>query len=128
ELPPKLAAAYAAAPEDDLYAIRDSSGRLVVASSAEFGERVAKWPAASEESSYFRIRGPESEDYHGLTIALPTAAGSMWIAIARTDGSGALIRSLLRQFVFDALWVSPILMLATVGIGIFAIRNGLKPV
>src|SRR5262249_26855271 len=69
-----------------------------------------------------------SEDYHGLTIALPTAAGPMWIAIARTDGSGALIRSLLRQFVFDALWVSPILMLATVGIGIFAIRNGLKPV
>jgi len=37
------------------------------------------------------------------------------------------VRSLLRQFVVDALWVSPILMIATLGIGILAIRNGLKP-
>lgn len=127
ELPSKLASAYAAAPEDDLFAIRDARGRVVLASTTEFGERVAKWPAPSDEPSYFRIRGPESEDYHGLSIALPTAAGPMWISIARTDGSDALVRSLLRQFVIDALWVSPILMVATLGIGIFAIRNGLKP-
>src|SRR5262249_38936357 len=38
-----------------------------------------------------------------------------------------LIRSILREFVFDAIWVSPLLMLATLIIGIFAIRSGLKP-
>src|SRR6266550_2833883 len=133
DLPSKLAAAYAAAPEDDLFAIRDTNGRLVAASPAEFGERVSKWPPARDEPSYFRLSGAGSEDfgsenYYGLSVALQTAAGPMWISVARTEGSDALIKSILREFVFDAMWVSPLLMLATLGIGVFVIRNGLKPV
>jgi hypothetical protein len=133
DLPSKLAAAYAAAPEDDLFAIRDTHGRLIAASPAEFGDRVSKWPPATDEPSYFRLSGAGSEDfgsetYYGLSVALQTAAGEMWISVARTEGSDALIRSLLREFVFNAIWVSPLLMLATLAIGIFAIRNGLKPV
>jgi signal transduction histidine kinase len=133
DLPSKLAAAYAAAPEDDLFAIRDTNGRLIAASPAEFGDRVSKWPPATDEPSFFRLSGAGSEDfgsenYYGLSIALPTAAGPMWISVARTEGSDAIIRSILREFVFNALWVSPLLMLATLAIGIFAIRNGLKPV
>jgi two-component system, OmpR family, sensor histidine kinase TctE len=133
DLPSKLAAAYAAAPEDDLFAIRDTNGHLIAASSAEFGDRVSKWPPATDEPSFFRLSGAGSEDfgsenYYGLSIALPTAGGPMWISVARTEGSDAIIRSLLREFVFNALWVSPLLMLATLAIGIFAIRNGLKPV
>jgi signal transduction histidine kinase len=128
ELPSKLAAAYAAAPEDDMFAIRDASGRLVAASPTEFGERVANWPAAKSEPSYFRLTDLSSEDVQGLSVALATAAGPMWISVARTDGSNALIHSLLREFVSDVVWVSPLFMLATLAIGIFAIRNGLKPV
>jgi len=133
DLPAKLAAAYAAAPEDDLFAIRDTNGRVIAASPDEFGERVAKWPPATDEPSYFRLSGAGSEDfgsetYYGLSVALQTAAGPMWISVARTEGSDALIRSLLREFVLHAIWVSPLLMLATLTIGIFAIRNGLKPV
>jgi signal transduction histidine kinase len=128
DLPSKLAAAYAAAPEDDMFAIRDASGRLVAASPTEFGERVANWPPPKAEPSYFRLTDLSSEDVQGLNIALPTAAGPMWIAVARTDGSNALIHSLLREFVSDVIWVSPLFMLATLAIGIFAIRNGLKPV
>ena len=133
DLPAKLASAYAAAPEDDLFAIRDTNGRLIAASPDEFGERVSKWPPATDEPSYFRLSGAGSEDfgsetYYGLSVALQTAAGPMWISVARTEGSDALIRSLLREFVLHAIWVSPLLMLATLAIGIFAIRNGLKPV
>lgn len=133
DLPAKLAAAYAAAPEDDLFAIRDTNGRVIAASPDEFGERVVKWPPAADEPSYFRLSGAGSEDfgsetYYGLNVALQTAAGPMWISVARTEGSDALIRSILREFVVNAIWVSPLLMLATLAIGIFAIRNGLKPV
>jgi signal transduction histidine kinase len=133
DLPSKLAAAYAAAPEDDLFAIRNANGRLIAASPPEFGDRVAKWPPATDEPSYFRLSGvsPDevgSENYYGLSVALQTAAGPMWISVARTEGSDALIKSLLREFVFNAIWVSPLLMLATLAIAIFAIRNGLKPV
>src|SRR5215813_8671771 len=133
ELPSKLAAAYAAAPEDDLFAIRDTNGRVIAASPDEFGERVSNWPPAADEPSYFRLSGagPEdfgSETYYGLSVAVQTAAGPMWISVARTEGSDALIRSILREFVVNAIWVSPLLMLATLAIGIFAIRNGLKPV
>jgi signal transduction histidine kinase len=132
DLPSKLAAAYAAAPEDDLFAIRDANGRVVAASPAEFGERVAKWPPAKSEPSYFRLSGvgPEEvgENYYGLNVALQTSAGPMWISVARTEGSDSLVKSLLREFVFDTMWVIPLLMLATLGIGVVVIRNGLKPV
>src|SRR5262249_57095652 len=133
DLPLKLAAAYAAAPEDDLFAIRAANGRVIAASSAEFGDRVSRWPPATDEPSYFRLSSLDSDEvgsetYYGLSVALQTAAGPMWISVARTEGSDALIKSLLREFVVNAIWVSPLLMLATLGIGIFAIRNGLKPV
>src|SRR5205823_13153790 len=62
ELPSKLAAAYAAAPEDDLFAIRDANGRVINASPAEFGERVAKWPQAKGEPSHLRLRGVGPEE------------------------------------------------------------------
>ena len=113
DLPSKLAAAYAAAPEDDMFAIRDPSGRLVGASPAEFGERVTNWPAAKAEPGYFRLTDLSSEDVQGLSVALPTVAGPMWISVARTDGSKALIHALLREFVSDVIWVSPLFMLAT---------------
>ena len=133
DLPSKLAAAYAAAPEDDLFAIRDTKGRLIAASPAEFGERVAKWPPATDEPNYFRLSSVDpddfgSENFYGLSVALQTVAGPMWISVARTEGSDALIKSILREFLFNAIWVSPLLMLATLAIGIFAIRDGLKPV
>src|SRR5215470_6340416 len=132
DLPSKLAASYAAAPEDDLFAIRDANGRVIAASPAEFGERVSKWPPAPDEPSYFRLSGigPEEvgENYYGLSVARQTSAGPMWISVARTEGSDALIKSILREFVLDTMWVTPLLMLATLGIGVFVIRNGLKPV
>jgi signal transduction histidine kinase len=39
-----------------------------------------------------------------------------------------LVNALLREFAFDIAWVVPLLVLATLAIGVLAIRSGLKPI
>src|SRR5262249_62058218 len=78
ELPSKLAAAYEAAPEDNLYAIRDANGRVIAASSDEFGDRVSRWPPATDEPSYFRLSSLDSDEvgsetYYGFGVRMPPA-------------------------------------------------------
>jgi len=126
-LPQKLALAYAGS-TDDVFAVRDASGRLLAASPPEFGEQVAKWPLAKDEPSYFHLTNLGSTDYYGLSVELPSKAGPVSISVARTAGTNDLISSLLREFVSDIAWVSPLFMVATLAIAIFVIRGGLKPV
>ncbi len=130
DLPPRLAAAYMAAGGADVFAIRDAAGHLIAASPTSFGARVAGWPPATEEPSYFRLNDPGSgtEGYYGLSIAVESAAGPLAISVARTAGAEALIHSLLREFVLDIGWIIPLIVAMTLAIGILAIRSGLKPV
>src|SRR5262249_46387323 len=73
-LPASLAAAYAES-TGNIYALRDSAGRRVAATPEEFGRQVSKWPAATDDASYFRLTSLGSADYYGLSIAIDTAAG-----------------------------------------------------
>src|SRR5262245_40662325 len=70
ELPPKLAAAYETG-SSDLYALRTQEGRVVAQSPRSFGEVVSRWPAPSDEASFFRLKafGPESQDYYGVGVS-----------------------------------------------------------
>jgi signal transduction histidine kinase len=126
-LSPKLAAAYAAS-TDDIFAVRDASGHLLAASPPEFGEQVVRWPLAKDDPSYFHLTNLGSTNYYGLTVELPSKAGPLSVSVARTAGAKDLVSSLLREFVFDVAWVSPAFMLATLAIGMFVVRAGLKPV
>jgi signal transduction histidine kinase len=126
-LPARLASAYAGT-TDDIFAVRDARGRLLGASPAEFGDQVARWPLAKDDPSYFRLTNFGTSDYWGLSIELSSETGPVSVSVARTAGANAIVTSLLREFVFDVLWVSPLLMLATLGIGVFVVRRGLKPV
>jgi signal transduction histidine kinase len=92
--------------------------------------RVASWPAASDDPSYFRIGdvGAASPDYYGLSLAVESAAGLLSISVARAAGSDGLVQSLLQEFVVDIAWIIPVLVVLTLAIGILAIRRGLKPV
>ena len=48
--------------------------------------------------------------------------------MAQAAGANALVSALLREFVFDVAWVIPLLVLATLVIGVLAIRGGLRPI
>jgi two-component system, OmpR family, sensor histidine kinase TctE len=127
QLPERLASAYAAS-SDDIFAVRDNIGRVLAASSPEFGERVAKWPLATSEPAYFHLTNLGPFDYYGLSVELDSAAGPVSVWVARAAGSGALVHSLLQEFIYDVAWVSPLFMAATLAIGFLAIRSGFKPV
>jgi len=127
KLSTKHAAVYAAS-MDDIFAVRDASGWLVAASPTEFGDRVSKWPLAKDDPSYFRLSNLGATDYYGLNIALASSGGPVSVSVARATDANAIVRSLLREFVFDAAWVSPLLMIATLAIGILVIRRGFRPV
>jgi len=127
-LPQKLASAYATSGGDDIFAVRDRAGRVLAASPAEFGERVAKWPPPTDDPAYFHLTDLGTADYYGLSVELASAAGPVSVSVARAAGANALVHSLLREFVSDIAWVGPMFMAATLAIGFFAIRSGLKPV
>ena len=126
-LPPKLASAYAAS-GDDIFAVRDRAGRVLAASPPEFGDRVARWPPATDEPAYFHLTDLGATDYYGLSVELTSAAGPVSVSVARAAGANALVHSLMREFVFDVAWISPLFMVATLAIGFLAIRSGFKPV
>jgi len=48
--------------------------------------------------------------------------------VAQAADTNVLVSALLREFVFDVAWVIPLLVLITLGIAVFVIRSGLKPI
>jgi two-component system, OmpR family, sensor histidine kinase TctE len=127
KLPAKLASGYATS-GDDIFAVRDAAGRILAASPREFGDQVVKWPLAKDDPSYFHLTNLGSTDYYGLSVELKSPVGPVSVSVARTAGANDLVSSLLREFVVDVAWVSPLFMLATLAIGILVVRGGLKPV
>jgi hypothetical protein len=83
-LSPELARSYAAEPQKALYAVRDKDGRILAASTSEFGAASQRWPAGDAEPVYFQLSkfGPLSQDYAGLTVRLDSAAGPVAVAVA----------------------------------------------
>jgi two-component system, OmpR family, sensor histidine kinase TctE len=128
-LPPKLAAIYESSAEIFLFAVRDSTGRVIAASNAQTRHLVSGWPIASDEPSYFRLEqfGRTEQNYHGLTIRAESKAGAMSVTVARAADTSELVHSVLREFVLDISWTIPLIVLATLAIGILAIRRGLRP-
>jgi signal transduction histidine kinase len=128
ELPPKLAAAYETG-SSDLYALRTQEGRVIAASPRSFGEVVSGWPAPSDEASFFRLKafGPESQDYYGVGVSVPSVAGPLSVFVGRLAEGSLLAHSLLREFMVDAAWLIPLFMIITLATGKYAISGSLKP-
>jgi two-component system, OmpR family, sensor histidine kinase TctE len=129
ELPPALDARYQAAGNTDIFAVRRGSDAILAASPPRFGEVAAKWPVGTDEPSYFRLKdfGPEEREYYGLTVVQGSAAGPLSISVARAADADVLVHSLLREFVLDVGWIIPLLVFATLAVGILAIQRAFKP-
>jgi signal transduction histidine kinase len=121
---------YEPASAADIFAIRDLGGRLVAASPAPFGERVAGWPSATASPSHFSIEGfgEKPQTYYGLTARLGSVAGPLSVSVARSAGAENLMYSLLRRFIHDIVWAVSLLIVITVVIAILVIRSDLKPI
>jgi signal transduction histidine kinase len=71
--------------------------------------------------------GAVGRDYFGLTVALESRVGPLRVTIARAADDDVLVHSLLREFVFNVSWLIPLIVAATLAIGVLAIRRGLRP-
>jgi len=112
-----------------LYAVRYPSGPTIAVSDPLVGDLISRLPEPGAEPSYFRLRhfGPGEKDYFGLTVALGSAIGPLWITIARAADDDVLVHALLREFVADLAWMIPLVVAGTLAIGVFALRRGLRP-
>lgn len=130
ELLPELAARYQAAGNADIFAIRTGRDAVLMASPPNFGEIAAKWPMGTDEPSYFHLKefGSEGHEYYGLTLMLSSAAGPVSISVARAADADVLVQSLLREFILDLGWIIPLLVVATLTVGVLAIRSAFRPV
>lgn len=129
ELPPELAARYQAAGNADIFAIRTGTDAVLVASPPSFGTIAAKWPMGTDDPSYFRLKDFDAEgrQYYGLTLVVSTVAGPVSISVARAADADVLVQSLLHEFVVDLGWIIPLLVIATLVVGVLAIRSAFRP-
>jgi signal transduction histidine kinase len=63
-----------------------------------------------------------------LTLVLSSGAGPVSISVARAADADVLVQSLLREFVVDLGWIIPLLVVATLAVGVLAIRSAFRPV
>jgi signal transduction histidine kinase len=129
DLPTKLQAAYGSPAQTFLFAIRGPTGQLIAASHPEIRGAAANWPLAEDDPRYFRLEdfGSTGQDYYGLTARLDSKAGPLSVTVARATDATELVHAVLWEFVLDIAWVIPLVMAATLLIGVFGIRRGLEP-
>jgi two-component system, OmpR family, sensor histidine kinase TctE len=130
ELPPKLDQVYRSSTRTNLFAVRVEGGSVIAASEPELSAMLARSDAGGAEPRALRLEGFGStgQDYYGLIVRAGSAAGPLTILVARASDADALAHALLREFVLDVAWVIPLFAAATLGVGVWSIRQGLKPV
>ncbi len=130
DLPEKLAGAYVSPAQTFLFAVRGAGGRLIAASHPDVRQAAASWPQPDgDEPRFFKLEGFGStgQDYYGMTAAVDSAAGPLAVTVARATDATELVHAVLWEFVMDIAWVIPLVIAATLLIGVFGIRRGLAP-
>lgn len=116
--------------EDTVFAIRDAYGRLIAASDEEIGGFATMRARASRRPRFFRLDafGPDGRVYYGFDLRERSAIGPVSVLVAKPDDAeDELLMAMLDEIVFAAAWIIPIFVAATLLVGVFALRSGLKP-
>jgi two-component system, OmpR family, sensor histidine kinase TctE len=121
-----LARVYDSQKGENLYAIRTKSGQ-VLTNSREFPDLVSQ---TGDGVRNFRLEefGPRQDDYYGMVVMEQSAAGPVSVAIAHSSDADAVAVGMLKFFARRIAWMIPLFALATLLIGAWSIRAGLRPV
>jgi signal transduction histidine kinase len=119
-----------ASAETDLFIVQDDAGHIIAAEPPDFVTATGGPTGEEITPHYFRLEqfGPNQEDYYGLRMRADSAAGPLPVTVARASDADALAYALLRAFVRDIAWMIPLFAAATLAIGVWSIRQGLRPV
>jgi signal transduction histidine kinase len=129
ELPSYLDQIYQAPAETDLFLIQADTGQTVAASKPDVVAAIGEFPTADIIPRSFRIEqfGPNQLDYYGLRVLTDSAIGPLSVTVARASDADALAYALLRAFVTEVAWIIPLVAAATLAVGVWSIRRGLRP-
>lgn len=128
-LPTDLDALYHSPAETRIFAVRDSSGQIIAVSNPMVAELVAKWPIFVSGPDHFRLEefGSFAQDYYGLSTRIDSSAGKISVMVARVTDAGTLVHTVIEDFLIEVAWILPLLVIATLLAGVFALRRGLRP-
>lgn len=113
-----------------LYAIRESNGRIISASSQVMATLSQSRGPASQEPYFFNLSSSEagSEKLYAVDVSINTPTGPVSVLVAGLDESGdALTHALMEEFFLEISWVIPIFSITTLLVAATAIRSGLRP-
>jgi len=124
DLPPRLSEAYNSVKSSYRYAIRDEAGRIVAASGRGVG------PLPLLMGSPRRTYEQNSGDTRILGAAIETAIGQRTFTTQVEEVAPRLPSinaAVFNEFVADGGWLIVVFLLVQLGISVFTVRRGLKP-
>ena len=125
-LPDELRSAFEDIDSGSVFLICDSADAVLLASDVAAARAIQPYLPAPPGTGFFRV--PASEGFPTGFLGALTTSGQWRVAVAQQhEQREALVASLSETFLFTSLWLLLPLMAATVAMGVFTIRSGLRP-
>lgn len=126
-LPSSIYRAFKASDDGSMFFVYDATGALVLASEPQAIDTVTPFLPRPPRTGIFRVL-PSVAYPQGLVGAVTVSAPWRVVSAQARDHNDALRESLLRTFLFSAVWLLVPIGTVTVAIGVLTIRSGLRPV
>jgi two-component system, OmpR family, sensor histidine kinase TctE len=128
-LPDALTSAYRDSGDGFLYAIKDETGRITIASSAKARQLIEPISPQQELPFFFRLpnsRGGTSP-YYSLAVALPDFSGHILFVAQGQIHRDVYYDTIINEFSEHIGWTLPVILLLALAIAIWTIRSSLAP-